>query len=276
MAKVITTNLYLDETNSATYCDPITLELQQSNYAFYLYLDGDKQGYAILNNAAKEILYPSNKARPFKAISTISASSSATIKWETALEINDIAICTETFTSISQTEKITEILDNNDLINSNRDSKVAYHIIGGYTTTSYRVGHVNLELFFNQYTHKAETAFQASGITSIEVSTPEPYAGDIVNYYAKVQRGWIFKGWYADYEHTELVSTSTSFKVEASSDLTLYAYAVRPTKIMYKEDNQCKDTYRIYRKQDGNWVEITKADLPLDKYYETNILVRKG
>lgn len=238
MAKVITTNLYLDETNSATYCDPITLKLQQSNYAFYLYLDGDTEGYAILNNAAKEVLYPTKTARPFKAVSTMSASSSATIDWETALEINDIAICTETFGSVSQVEKITEILDNSQVKSSTRDSKIAYHIIGKYTTTSYRVGHVNLELSFNQYTHKGEIAPQASGIQSIDVSIAEPYEGDIVSYYARVSRGAIFKGWYADPEHTQLISTSTSFNIEASSDLTLYAYAVIPTKIMYKEDNQ--------------------------------------
>jgi hypothetical protein len=80
MAQVITKTLRIDETNAKTYCIADTLELAQSNYAFYLYMDGDDDGSATLNDAAKEVLYPTATARPFKVESKISASSSATIQ----------------------------------------------------------------------------------------------------------------------------------------------------------------------------------------------------
>ena len=80
MATTVVRTLRIDENNAKTYCIADTLELEQSTYAFYLYMDGDDQGYATLNDAAKEILYPTATARPFKVESKISASSSATIQ----------------------------------------------------------------------------------------------------------------------------------------------------------------------------------------------------
>jgi hypothetical protein len=194
MATTVTKTLRIDENNAKTYCTADTLKLEESTYAFYLYMDGADQGYATLNDAGKEILYPTSTARPHKAVSKISASSSASIKWYTHLELNDTSIHTASFNSLSQKEDVATI-ENNDLLSSStRATKIAWHVDGEYTTTSYRVGHVELSLTFNQYEHSCLPANRAKGVKTVTVSNNAPYEGDPVTYSVELVEGGLFRG----------------------------------------------------------------------------------
>ena len=76
MAQVVQTTLRISESNVEQYCIADGLSLNTGGYAIRLYLNGHTQGSAILNNAAKEVLYPSATAHPFKIDSTIRANKS--------------------------------------------------------------------------------------------------------------------------------------------------------------------------------------------------------
>ena len=76
MATVITKELNITIDNSPTYCTAVNCDLAEETYAFRKYLNGSTDGYATLNDAAKELLFPSNTAHPFKADSAISCSRS--------------------------------------------------------------------------------------------------------------------------------------------------------------------------------------------------------
>lgn len=59
------------------------------------------------------------------------------------------------------------------------------------------------------------------------VSASEAKEGDNVTFTATPNSGYRFVGWYSDSSYTTLVSTNTSYQVDASDDTTLYAKALR-------------------------------------------------
>ena len=59
------------------------------------------------------------------------------------------------------------------------------------------------------------------------VNVSEAKEGDNVRFTAIPNSGYRFIGWYSDSSYTTLVSTNTSYQVDASADTTLYAKALR-------------------------------------------------
>jgi hypothetical protein len=148
MANVVTTSLLIDETNAKTYCTATTLVLEQSSYAFYLYLDGKSDGWAHLNDAAKEILYPSATAHPFRLDSIMSHSRSGGSA-DVNLEFDDIIVHNTKIEGLSQKEHVkTEIVDD-VVLNSTRATKIGWHVDGSSTVSAFRVGHVQVDFYFN-------------------------------------------------------------------------------------------------------------------------------
>ena len=76
MATVVTKELNITVHNSKIYCIADHLDLADQTYAFKKYFNGSTDGYATLNDIAKNAIFPSTAARPFKADSEISCSRS--------------------------------------------------------------------------------------------------------------------------------------------------------------------------------------------------------
>lgn len=237
MATTTTRSLLIDENNASTYCTATVLELSQSSYAFYLYLDGEKYGYAHLNDAGKALIYPTATARPFQLDSVMSHSKSggsATVK----LEFNDVAVHTTSISGISQKEHSQTGIVADVISNSTRSTKIGWHVEGSSTVSAFRVGHVQITLHFNQYNMVCNKANRAKGVASMSISSATPYEGDPVTFSATLIDGAKWYGWYSDPEHTQLVSTDREYTIIAGGDVTLYAYASLGTGFHVKCNNQ--------------------------------------
>lgn len=65
----------------------------------------------------------------------------------------------------------------------------------------------------------------ATGIQSASVSSLTPYYGDTITFSVKLAQNVTFDGWYSDSACTQLVSTNTTYSVEPTADIVLYAKA---------------------------------------------------
>lgn len=271
MANVITTSLLIDEHNAKTYCTATNLELQQSSYAFYLYLDGKSDGWAYLNDAGKEALYPSATAHPFRLDSIMSHSRSGGSA-DVNLEFDDIVVHNTKIEGLSQKEHVkTEIVDD-VVLNSTRATKIGWHVDGSSTVSAFRVGHVQVDFYFNQYSFTGNKALKAKGVDTITISNPAPYEGDPVTFSATLFEGAKWYGWYADEAHTQLVSKDLDYTIIAGEDITLYAYASLGTGLYLKKDNQWINSINIYKKINGEWIDITKTDFNVNGNYTLEFL----
>ncbi len=222
MATIVQKSLDLEKTNVEQYCSADGLSLNRSGYAIMKYLNGSTSGYATLNDAAKNILYPTSTAHPFKLDSEIRGSRTAG-SMTVNLEFGGTVVHSESFTSTSlSTSTKTDITDS-VVTNSSRGTQIRWNVQGA-NGNAQRVAHVKLVLYFNQYTMSANKGTGANGIQSASVSDSAPYYGDTVTFTPKLVNGATWDGWYSDAECTQLVSTSQSYSV-AATDLTLYAKA---------------------------------------------------
>lgn len=174
MATVVTKELNIAVHNSKIYCIADHLDLAKQTYAFEKYFNGSTDGYATLNNIAKNAIFPSASARPFKADSEISCSRSGGT-CIVALQFNGKDIHSESFTSINQQVKSKSGIVNAELTRSTRSTQIRWHVHGG-NSSSQRVKHVILKLYFNQYTMQAI----GDGVATATVSNTSPYQGDSV------------------------------------------------------------------------------------------------
>lgn len=266
MATVVQKTLLIDENNAKTYCTATRLKLEQSTYAFYLYLDGKSDGWAHLNDAGKEILYPTATAHPFKLDSVMSHSRSGGSA-DVILEFDDVAVHTTEITGLTQKEHVQTDITNDLIRNSTRATKIGWHIDGSSTISAFRVGHVQLDLYFNQYEFNGYKAKRAKGVESITISSNSPYEGDPTTFSAILVEGAKWYGWYSDEAHTQLVSTDMDYTVIAGGDLTLYAYASLGTGFHVKKDNNWINSIDIFRKDGETWVLMEKDEVDLTKIY---------
>ncbi len=223
----------------------------------------ETDGYATLNDAAKEVIFPSTAARPFKADSEISCSRSggACI---VALQFDSTDIHSESFTSITQQVKSKSGIIDAQLTGSARSTQIRWHVHGG-NSDAQRVKHVILKLYFNQYTMQAI----GDGVVTASVSNASPYQGDSVIFSAVVPNGMAWLGWYSDPAYTILVSTDQSYSVSPESDLTLYAKAAKVGSGVYlKRSGAYSEASSVYKKQNGVWVTIDKSYIDQTKKYE--------
>lgn len=225
MAKVVQTTLQIHESNVEQYCTADGLSLNTGGYAIRLYLNGHTQGSAILNNAAKEVLYPSVTAHPFKIDSTIRANKSGG-SMTISLQFNGTNVQSETGDWGSGLKnKTKEGISVPAVINSNRSTEIKWHIKGSSTVSRFSIASTKLTFYFNQYTMTPHIDTNVQGVKSVNVSTSTPYQGDTVTFSAELVKGAVWNGWYSDAACTNLVSANNNYSFTASSDVTLYAKA---------------------------------------------------
>ena len=225
MAKVVQTTLQISEANVEQYCIADGLSLNTGGYAIRLYLNGHTQGSAILNDAAKEVLYPSATAHPFKIDSFIRANKSGG-SMTISLQFNGTSVQSETGDwGTGLKNKIKEGISDPVVINSNRSTEIKWHIKGSSTVSRFSIASTKLTFYFNQYEMRPLVGDNANGIQKVTVSNASPYQGDTVTFTPKLVNGATWDGWYSDAACTNLVSTEQNYSVTPSSDITLYAKA---------------------------------------------------
>ena len=225
MAKVVQTTLQIAEANVEQYCIADGLSLNTGGYAIRLYMNGHTQGSAILNNAAKEVLYPSATAHPFKIDSTIRANKSGG-SMTISLQFNGTSVQSETGDWGSGLKNKTKKgISDPVVINSNRSTEIKWHIKGSSTVSRFSIASTKLTFYFNQYEMRPLVGENVNGIQKVTVSNASPYQGDTVTFTSKLVNGATWVGWYSDAACTNLVSTEQNYSVSPSSDITLYAKA---------------------------------------------------
>lgn len=225
MAKVVQTTLQISESNVEQYCTADGLSLNTGGYAIRLYLNGHTQGSAILNNAAKEVLYPSATAHPFKIDSTIRANKSGG-SMTISLQFNGTSVQSETGDwGAGLKNKTKEGISDPIVINSNRSTEIKWHIKGSSTVSRFSIASTKLTFYFNQYEMRPLVGDNANGIQKVTVSNASPCYGDTVVFTPKLVQGATWAGWYSDAACTNLVSADQNYSVSPSSDITLYAKA---------------------------------------------------
>ena len=225
MAKVVQTTLRISESNVEQYCIADGLSLNTGGYAIRLYLNGHTRGSAILNNAAKEVLYPSATAHPFKIDSTIRANKSGG-SMTISLQFDGTSVQSESGDWGSGLKnKTKEGISVPAVINSTRSTEIKWHIKGSSTVSRFSIASTNLTFYFNQYTMTPHIGTNVQGVKSVNVSTSTPYQGDTITFSAELVKGATWNGWYSDAACTNLVSTNRNYSFTASSDVTLYAKA---------------------------------------------------
>lgn len=257
MAAIITKELNITINNSAQYCIADHVDLDKETYAFQKYFNGSTDGYATLNDAAKELLFPSGTAHPFKADSTISCSRSAGSA-TVALQFDGTAVHTGNYTSITQQVRTATGITDTAVTGSTKSTQIRWHIHGA-NASAQRVKYVDLKLYFNQYACSANAV--GNGMDSASVDKAEAYDGDNVTFTAALKAGAVWHGWYSDAECTKLVSTAQTYTASAA-DLTLYAKAtIDGTGIYVKAGEVYTQAQAAYKRVSGAWVQADTATL---------------
>lgn len=223
MATVVTKKLRLDKNNIENYCDAKNVSFNVADHAWRKWLNGSSDGYIILKDNGKAELFPTSTAHPFKADSTMSASRSAGT-CIVDLQFAGTKVHEESYTSGSQHSKSKENITNSAVIDSTRATEIKWHV-HGKNGDNQRGDLLELILYFNQYNAQALISDGATGIQSASVSNLTPYYGDTITFSVKLAQDTTFDGWYSDSACTQLVSTDTTYSVEPTADIVLYAKA---------------------------------------------------
>ena len=223
MATVVTKKLRLDKNNIENYCDAKNVSFNVADHAWRKWLNGSSDGYIILKDNGKAELFPTSTAHPFKADSTMSASRSAGT-CIVDLQFAGTKVHEESYTSGSQHSKSKENITDSAVIDSTRATEIKWHV-HGKNGDNQRGDLLELILYFNQYNAQALISDGATGIQSVSVSNLMPYYGDTITFSVKLAQDTTFDGWYSDSTCTQLVSTDTTYSVEPTADIVLYAKA---------------------------------------------------
>ena len=223
MATVVTKKLSLNKNNIENYCDAKNVSFNVADHAWRKWLNGSSDGYIILKDNGKTELFPTSTAHPFKADSTISASRSAGT-CIVDLQFAGTKVHEESYTSGSQHSKSKENITDNAVIDSTRATEIKWHV-HGKNGDNQRGDLLELILYFNQYNAQALISDGATGIQSASVSNLTPYYGDTITFSVKLAQDVTFDGWYSDSACTQLVSTDSTYSVEPTADIVLYAKA---------------------------------------------------
>ena len=223
MATVVTKKLRLDKNNIENYCDAKNVSFNVADHAWRKWLNGSSDGYIILKDNGKTELFPTSTAHPFKADSTISASRSAGT-CIVDLQFAGTKVHEESYTTGSQHSKSKKNITDSAVIDSTRATEIKWHV-HGKNGDNQRGDLLELILYFNQYNAQALISDGATGIQSASVSNFTPYYGDTITFSVKLAQDVTFDGWYSDSACTQLVSTDTTYSVEPTADIVLYAKA---------------------------------------------------
>lgn len=230
--KVKRTLLVTNKDDAKTYLEADGLSLgitSLSNYILArLYMNGSKNGYAILNEKSRSILYPNDKAHPVEADANFFTSVLTNNKsCYVSLLFDDSQVASEVPTSKGVYTDVKGLKDE-AILQSSKNSVIRFHLHANNTVNAVTLQKIDLSLYFMQY---ACTAKSVSNTVTATVDKAEAYDGDIVTFTATVADGKTFEGWYSDIACTNLVSTDQICSVSPTSDLTLYAKDTHDVKL---------------------------------------------
>lgn len=238
------------------------------NAAYEMYTDGN-DGTVYINEAGRSYLYPTPTARPYQMEAWFGSRRYATSSYQ-KLYVGGTEVWHKDIpNSTSYQLNESGILTNDAISKSTRASELRYDIHVNSTIIAVAITDFGFKFYFWQYEHAAHKAKDARGVDGVTVSNPSPYHGDPVTYTVQLNDKSRWKGWYADEDHTILVSTETTYVVDAAdSDVTLYAYATKRQDVDYKLNGEWKEGIVIYEKINGVWTEINKSQIKTDVGYE--------
>lgn len=230
--KVKRTLLVTNKDNAKTYLEADGLSLGITSFGNYilarLYMNGSKNGYAILNEKSRSILYPNDKAHPVEADANFFTSVLTDNKnCYVSLLFDDSQVASEVPTSKGVYTDVKGLKDE-AILQSSKNSVIRFHLHANNTVNAVTLQKIDLSLYFIQYACVAKSV--SSNVTAT-VDKVEAYDGDIVTFTATVADGETFEGWYSDIACTNLVSTDRIYSVSPISDLTLYAKDTHDTKL---------------------------------------------
>lgn len=186
-----------------------------------------KSGYAILNDAAKAVLFPNAVAKPVKADSRIACGASVKDKDNyCSLEINGTEVH-KVLCSVEVDEQ--DGITNSLITEATSAATIRYHlhIDNLFVAAACSVG--QLTMYFKRYSCAAIAS--GNGVMSAFVSEAEPWDGQNVNFSVNLVQGATWVGWYSDAACTNLVSTDQNYSISPTSDLTLYAKATHDAEL---------------------------------------------
>lgn len=259
MSTEVTRNLYIDYDNAKTYLTAhgvsLRINIAGTKVAVRHYMNGARTGYATVNSAGMDVLFPSDTAIPHRLdlgshIGQLVSSSKNWVEFRidgTALE--RFPGGTGAFTRTYTNETVSAFRKNSTFMGYHN----APNTVNG---TSYR--YLNLTLYFTQYSCSANAV--GNGIQSVSVSNSAPYEGDTVTFTANIKAGATWHGWYSDASCTQLVSADQTYTT-AAADLTLYAKATAAigTGIYIKSGGTFAEAQTAYKKISGAWVKVADA-----------------
>lgn len=223
MPTQVTRNLYINYDNAKTYLTANGVSLQiniaGNKVAIRHYMNGAKTGYATINSAGMDVLFPSDTAIPNKldVESYIGQMVSSSKNW---VEFRIDGTVLERFPG--STKEFTRTYTNETVRAFRKNGTFMSYHNAPNTVNGTSVRYLNLTLYFTQYSCSANAI--GNGIQSASVSNSSPYEGDTVTFTPKLVNGATWDGWYSDAECTQLVSTEQNYTT-AAADITLYAKA---------------------------------------------------
>lgn len=273
MATEVTRNLYIDYDNAETYFTAngvsLRVNIVGNKVAIRHYMNGAKTGYATINSAGMDVLFPSDTAIPNKldVEAYIGQMVSNHSNW---VEFRIDGTALERFPG--STKEFTRTYDNATVKSFRKTSTFMSYHHAPNTVNGTSVRHLSLTLYFTKYACSANAV--GNGITSANVDKTECYEGDTVTFTPKLVNGATWDGWYSDAECTQLVSTEQIYSVSPNSDITLYAKAtmtVTGTGLYIKQNGTFVEANAVYKKIGGAWVQQTDMQSMLSYLQNNNI-----
>lgn len=230
--KVKRTLLVTNKDDAKTYLNADGVSLGITSFGNYilarLYMNGGKNGYAILNDTSKAILYPNDKAHPVEAdVNFFTSVLTDNKNCYVSLLFDDSQVASEIPTSKGVYTDV-KGLKNEAILQSSKNSVIRFHLHANNTVNAVTLQKIDLSLYFIQY---ACVSKSVSNTVTATVDKAEAYDGDIVTFTATVADGETFEGWYSDVACTSLVSTDQIYSVSPTADLTLYAKDTHDVKL---------------------------------------------
>ena len=225
-------------------------------------------GYATVNAAGMDVLFPNAAAKPYKcdsgmsvAANTYDASNKMTLQINGA-SIHQVIPNGSSYTSFTQND-----ITVSAVVSATKSSVIRWLINKARTTSSVYSNTNNVALYFWQYSF---AAVATGGVSATNVSSAVGFDGDSVSFSAVLKAGAEWRGWYSDAACTTLVSTDLNYTVTvAGADVTLYAYAVpgQGTGIYIKVSGAYSEAAAAYKRVSGVWEAAGISDFESGQKY---------
>lgn len=212
---------------------------------------------AVLNTAAKDVLFPNDTAHMVR-LDSVSELGRAAIGARIITNKITNPITGEDYVTplfggingsvwranaIHNVERIDTNIRHDWVLNVTKESEIGYLMHQG-TSSIYRavgINDITLTGYFEEYDYVANIASNSRGVRSATVNQAIGYEGDTITFTADVGSYVTSFGWYSDEACTQLVSTEFSYSSVPDANVTLYTKAVAPEGEIYTCQAVAKD-----------------------------------